>query len=131
VPSAADEVRHWVALSDGDLAAARDLLATGHAAHAVFCCQQTVEKRLKALYLHRHGTEVPRTHNLVALAARLGLDLDESRAAVLADLARLYVASRYPDNGIGAALAQDLDRARALSEAAEEMARWLDSLLSM
>lgn len=58
--------------------------------------QQAAEKALKAL-IALDGAEPPRTHDLVALAARLASDAAiQVRVEALRHLSDAYVSSRYP-----------------------------------
>ena len=59
-------MREWLAKADEDLASARVLIGSGHIANALFFCQQTAEKSLKA-FLTWHEQTFRRTHDLEEL----------------------------------------------------------------
>lgn len=44
------------------------MLASGRYLYVVFCCQQAVEKALKAVIVRKTGALPPRVHNLLRLA---------------------------------------------------------------
>lgn len=83
-------VRYWMDLARGELGVARDIvtnpdhpprMAIGHA-------HQAVEKALKAR-IASLGSDPPRTHDLVALARRIGsttiLEVDNASLGALSD----------------------------------------------
>lgn len=95
-------VREWVAKAENDLLNASHTLKLGERCPTDTVCfhaQQAAEKYLKALLTHR-AIDFPRSHDLVALAARLrnGPQLALSRDE-LAWLTRFAIATRYPGEG--------------------------------
>lgn len=98
--SPSDEiVREWLQKAENDLRSAERLLAEPAALPdtASFHCQQAVEKSLKAL-LQSHQADIPRTHDLRALAGmcrELEPTLDSNLANRAAELNEYAVASRY------------------------------------
>ncbi len=92
-------VRYWLDLARGDLAAARVLSAAANVPPRVSAglAQQAAEKALKAL-MASLGLEPPRSHDLVALAHRVGtavsLGVSEDDLRALTDA---HTESRYPD----------------------------------
>lgn len=105
----------WLDFARGDLAAARVLLGADVPLRAAaWHAQQTAEKALKAV-LVAGGEPVPRTHDLLDLAARVGAavpGLPPTRA--LADLTFHAVQPRYPDD---LADVDEADARRALATA--------------
>lgn len=49
----------WLEQGTYDLETARAMLASGRYLYVLFCCQQAVEKTLKALIVHRTGEFPP------------------------------------------------------------------------
>lgn len=60
--------RPWAEQARYDLDTAGAMLSSGRYLYVVFCCQQAVEKALKALIVVRTGEMPPRLHNLPRLA---------------------------------------------------------------
>lgn len=89
-----EEVKLWVEHSEKDLDTAEYLFEGKRYNEAAFFCQQSVEKALKALLLHKKG-EFPRVHDLTNLA-RL-VDAHQKIIELCAKLNPAYVATRYPD----------------------------------
>jgi hypothetical protein len=60
--------KQWAEQARYDLDTARAMLDAGRYLYVVFCCQQAVEKILKALIAQRSKELPPRIHQLVRLA---------------------------------------------------------------
>ncbi len=90
---------------------------------AAFLCQQSAEKYLKALALHRR-LRPEATHDLTALAAPLSVPADLFDP--LRRLTRDYTAARYPDaaNGIPSEL-YTRPEAEAKVRDVRELERWV------
>ena len=73
------DAERWVELSAYDLTTAEAMLTSGRYLYVLFCSQQAVEKRLKAIIVERTEAFPPRTHDLVKLAQAAGVQLPEKR----------------------------------------------------
>jgi len=118
----------WAEQARYDLDTAKAMLTAGRYLYVLFCCQQAVEKAIKGIIARRTGQMPPRLHNLMTLAERAGLALDDRRVEQLLALSGYYVQSRYPEEI--KALSVDLDRALAEETLAytEEVVEWLSTL---
>lgn len=119
----------WIEQGSYDLETARAMLASGRYLYVLFCCQQAVEKTLKALIVHRTGEFPPRIHSLPRLAQAAGLDPDAPRMESLAELSAFYIQTRYPGEikAMGDHIARQ--KAEAKLNETEEIIAWLQSLL--
>jgi HEPN domain-containing protein len=119
----------WAAQARYDLDTARAMLAGGRYLYVLFCCQQAVEKMLKAIIAERTGECPPRLHNLLALADRAGVVVDNHRTALFENLTQFYIQSRYAEDF--AALSRGIDRpaSEVVLRQAEEVLIWLKSML--
>jgi HEPN domain-containing protein len=117
----------WAEQARYDLDTAKAMLAAGRYLYVLFCCQQAVEKAIKAVIALRTSEMPPRLHNLMALAERAGLTVDEARAEPLRRLTRYYIETRYPD--VIGRLSAGLDRrlAEEALQSAEELLKWLST----
>lgn len=99
----------WLAFAQGDLAAARVLLGADVPPRtAAWHAQQAAEKALKAVLVAR-GETVPKTHDLLDLARRIGAPIEDMPTTRnLAELSYHAVQPRYPDD------LADVDEADAL-----------------
>lgn len=110
------DTRNWIDMAEYDLETARHLFAAGRYPYVIFMCHLALEKMLKA-----HVTEVtkaisPRTHDLIALIRRSGLDLPQANLEFIGRINNASIPTRYPD-----------DLQRVLQEYTERVAcRYLD-----
>jgi HEPN domain-containing protein len=120
------DIQKWIDLSEYDLATAEAMLASKRYLYVLFCCQQSVEKKLKGLIVRATGAFPPRTHDLLRLATLSGVVLDGAREAFLRRLTNYYIGTRYPEEVSD--LARDVDKvlARTYLDETKEMLRWLD-----
>jgi HEPN domain-containing protein len=119
----------WVAQARYDFESARAMLESGRFLYVLFCCQQSVEKLLKAVIAAQTGELPPRTHNLVQLASHAGLKPEENQVQLMRQLSEYYVQSRYPD-----AMEEGFEdvpqhEAAAAMAQTEKVMEWLSSLL--
>lgn len=93
-------VKYWVEVSEYDLETAEAMLLTKRYLYVGFMCHQSIEKILKALWVHQTDEHAPRTHNLTLLAQKLGVfdDLNEEQLELLDLLEPLNIQARYPTN---------------------------------
>ncbi len=85
--------RKWFASADYDIMSAELDVAHGRYRAASFWCQQAVEKTLKGL-MEFYERSLP-THDVLKIASRLRLPVDDSYGAMLKRLVKLYTDSRY------------------------------------
>ena len=78
----------WLKRVNYDIETARAMQQSKRYLYAVFCCQQAVEKALKALIAEQSEEMPPRIHNLRRLARSLDLALDESQDALFEAFAK-------------------------------------------
>lgn len=91
-----ETVQEWVKRAQYDLETARAMLNSGRYFYVVFCCQQAVEKALKAVIIEKTGRLAPRIHNLPRLVDLAQVQLDDTRMNLMARLSAFYFQSRYP-----------------------------------
>ena len=102
---------------------------TGRYLYVLFCCQQAVEKMLKALIAQRTSELPPRLHNLMRLAEVASLTIPGDTAHLFRKLTDFYIASRYPEELEGAAWRVDASQVQQTYVATEEALRWLSAIL--
>ena len=119
----AKHVSYWRTSASEDLAAAKDMVARGHVRHGLFFLHLAVEKTLKGLLVHGTGTIPPKSHDLVQLAERAGVDLPDDTARLMLRISRYCMEGRYPDRWNAP---PDEPTATVLLGAGEELLRWLD-----
>jgi HEPN domain-containing protein len=119
----------WVERARYDIGTAKDMLAAGRYLYVLFCCQQAVEKALKAIIAQRTNEMPPRLHNLIDLTEKAGLQVDESRSDKLGLLTKYYIESRYPDELEALSRGVDDRFAREVYRDTEVLLRWLFGLM--
>ena len=107
-----DDTRNWIALSEYDLETAGHMLATGRFLYVIFLCHLALEKMLKA-----HVTEVTqiipvKTHDLIYLIKKCGLELPQAHLEFIGKINTASIPTRYPE-----------DLQRALKDYPESIAR--------
>jgi len=90
-------VLYWLTTSDDDWTVAQHLFEKGDYTYALFFGHLTVEKLLKALYVHKTGNTPPYTHRLVYLAEKAGLKPSEEQLELLEIITDFNIEARYPD----------------------------------
>jgi len=121
--------KKWVEQAQYDLETARAMLSSGRYLYVLFCCQQAVEKALKASIVERSEESPPRIHSLPRLAQICDLNPEEERLTFLAGLSAFYMQTRYPEEieAVGAKITRE--KAEAALHQTEETLTWLFSML--
>ncbi|MBI2901519.1 MAG: HEPN domain-containing protein [Planctomycetes bacterium] len=119
------EVERLIRQARADLKVAEDNLGIDHFDVAAFYSHQSVEKGLKALFIHLRRKAPPFTHDLVELGR--ALSAPAALATDLADLTREYTTARYPDaaNAVPAEM-YTKDIARRAIDAARRLWKWIE-----
>jgi len=119
----------WAERAHYDLETAQAMLDSGRFLYVLFCCQQAVEKMIKALIIRQTGELPPRIHNLIQLAAEGNLELTPERGRFFRKLGSYYVQSRYPEEiETGGKFISRHTAAETLKRTGE-IIQWLSSLM--
>jgi len=129
MPQPSPTVQKWVEQARYDLVTAQAMLDSGRYVYVVFCCQQAVEKMIKAVIAKVTGEMPPRIHNLMQLAERAGLEPDARQALLMRELSELYVQSRYPDQVEPVSSSAWQGIARDTLQRTEKVMQWLSSMI--
>lgn len=119
----------WLQKAKYDIETARAMLKAERYEYVLFCCQQAVEKSLKAIIADRTKKMPPRLHNLIALSDTAGLAVDDVRADVMRALTDYYIDSRYPEIAGGQEGGVDRQLAEEFLGKTEGLLRWLTTLM--
>lgn len=124
-----DLSRQWAERAQYDLDTADAMFKAGRHLYVLFCCQQAVEKALKAVIVKKTGELPPRIHNLLRLAEAAGIESGEGQIDLLTRLSGYYVKSCYPEEirVESAAITQEL--AREVLGKTEQTVEWVLSIL--
>jgi HEPN domain-containing protein len=123
------ELNRWVEQAMYDLDTARSMLESKRYLYVLFCCQQAVEKMLKAL-ITKHTQELPpRLHQLVRLADAAELEVTKGRKRFLRELSAYYFQTRYPEEITEMAQQVKPKTAELILKQTEEVIKWLESMM--
>lgn len=128
LPAVNPDAERWRELALYDLGTAEAMLAAGRYLYVLFCCQQAVEKDLKALIIERCGIFPPRTHDLAKLAQVAKISPDNDQDLFLRTLTKYYVGTRYPEEVRALAGEATNELATRLLGHTKELRRWLGTL---
>lgn len=118
----------WTEQARYDLETAEAMLKSGRWLYVLFCCQQAVEKMLKAVITRKTQKFPPPIHNLMRLAETAGLALSEERVRLLTKLSSYYIRSRYPEEMADLRRRATTEMARAILSQTKEVIQWLTSI---
>ena len=126
-----DKLQQWIALADEDFDAAEAMLAAGKWKYAVFLCQQSLEKYLKALYILTKNELAPPIHNLFRLAELSGKSrFSENQLMFFSEISLYYLASRYPEDWQKMKELGNRAKATEVLTTTGEIRQWLKKTLS-
>jgi HEPN domain-containing protein len=124
-----DVSEQWAERARYDLDTADAMFKAGRYLYVLFCCQQAVEKALKAVIVEKTGKLPPRIHNLPRLAEVAKIKSDHEQARFLGELSAYYIQSRYPEEiePTGSRITQEL--AGNVLGKTEQTITWVLSML--
>ena len=88
----------WLKQSDYDMDTATYMHEGGRHIYAVFMCHLSIEKALKGLYYEKSGQIPPKSHNLIYLLSKIGLQPPKSHGKSIVKLNEASIPTRYPEN---------------------------------
>ena len=121
--------KRWAEQARYDLDTARAMFTSERHLYVLFCCQQAVEKALKAVIVDKSSEFPPRTHSLPRLVEATGLKMAAAHMDFLAELTSYYIQTRYPEEieSLGAGVNRDISSDTLRKS--EEVVTWLLSTL--
>jgi len=122
-------VERWVEQARYDLDTARSMLNSSRYLYVLFCCQQAVEKMIKAIIAKQSNDFPPRIHTLIRLSEVAALELTEERAQLLRELSNYYIQTRYPEEIPALSAKISESQTSQILEQTEEMMQWLLSMI--
>ncbi len=120
-----DDTRNWIASAEYDLDTARDMLEAGRYVYVIFCCHLALEKMLKAHVAEITQSEPRKTHSLVYLVRKAGVQLPPEIREFLGEISDGSVRSRYPGNFAVFLGSLTREVAERYLKSTEEAMRWL------
>jgi len=91
------QIAYWITGAEEDLVTADILIHEKRNLHGLFFCHLVIEKAIKAHFVQKYGDVPPRSHNLIYLSEKAGLEFDENDQIFLGILMKYQLQGRYPD----------------------------------
>jgi HEPN domain-containing protein len=91
------QIEYWINGAEDDLKTAGLLIREKRILHGLFFCHLVIEKAIKAHVVKTSGEVAPRSHNLIYLTEKTGLELDNETEIFLGILMKYQLQGRYPD----------------------------------
>lgn len=95
--SNAEMISYWLSSSDRDYQVMIDLFNKGHYTWSLFIGHLVIEKLLKAVYSQQYMTSPPLIHDLLRLAEKIDLELDDEQKDILDTVTTFNIQARYDD----------------------------------
>lgn len=112
-------------MAEYDLETAKHMLATGRYLYVVFLCHLALEKLLKAHVTAVTQETAPRSHDLIFLIRKAGLELPQLLLEFAGKINNASIPTRYPDDLQRAVREYDREVAREYLQQTEETMKWL------
>jgi len=92
-------MEHWISSAENDYNSMVSMYSSKQYNWSLFVGHLVIEKLLKALYskLNKQEPYAPKTHNLLTLAKKCNLELDESQIDSLSRITKFNMSVRYDD----------------------------------
>lgn len=124
-----DVTGRWAEQAQYDYDTACAMLESKRFLYVLFCCQQAIEKMLKAVIIQKTGQFPPRIHDLIRLAELAEVEINNERDLFLQELITFYIQSRYPEE-LKALSRVNAQFASEMLAGTRETLQWLKSMIS-
>ena len=92
------DTANWIALAEYDIETARHMFTTERYLYVIFLCHLALEKLLKAHVAEVTQTVPIKTHDLIYLVKKCGLELPENYLDFIGKINTASIPTRYPDD---------------------------------
>jgi len=90
-------IQFWLESSDKDFHTMQHLYESGDYMWSLFIGHLVIEKLLKAYYVHKKDENYPMIHNLLRIAEKAGLDLNDEQQLFFSTVTGFNINARYDD----------------------------------
>jgi len=125
-----EQIRYWLDSADIDYTAMQHLMDAGDYSWALFTGHLVIEKLLKAWFVKQCDEPVPAIHNLLRIAEKSSLPLDQSRKEQLLLITSFNISARYPDYKLDFYRKCDREYTGRNIALIKELRSWLLSMIS-
>ncbi|PWH15638.1 MAG: DNA-binding protein [Anaerolineae bacterium] len=123
------ETTNWIALAEYDLETARHMLQSGRYLYVVFMCHLALEKMLKAHVTEATQSMPVKTHDLIYLVRKAGLNLPSEYLDFIGRINNASIPTRYPEDLQRALTEYPQPVAERYLQQTEEVLLWLKNQL--
>ncbi|MBF0101379.1 MAG: HEPN domain-containing protein [Desulfobacterales bacterium] len=120
---------YWIEEATESFQVTRHLYEKKDYSYSLFFAHLAIEKILKAIYVSRKNEHAPYIHNLHRLAELSDIQLNENQRNSLVKITSFNLESRYPDEKRSFRKKCTEDFTKKEIEEAEEIFKWLKSIL--
>lgn len=92
------KTEQWIKQADYDMDTAQYMFKGGRYFYAIFMSHLSLEKALKGLYYKKLKEVPPKTHNLISIINRIGIELPEEKGKFLVKINSASIITRYPED---------------------------------
>ena len=120
-----NKYNEWFFQSDYDLETAGYMLKSRRNIYCIFMCHLSIEKALKGLLVKRKGEYPPKTHNLIYLADKIGINFNDEYFEFVFTLNKVSIPTRYPDNLLKLISEFSDLKTKDVFETTKELQKWI------
>ncbi len=124
-----EDIAKWLRLFEYDWETAKAMFKAERYLYVLFCCQQAIEKLIKAIIVKEKKIFPPRIHDLLRLAEMTSIKLNDEKRKFLDRLNTFYIESRYPEEVIKLSKEATRDLASLYLTKTEGVVKWLGNAL--
>lgn len=121
----AKKPEQWLTQAEYDMDTAGFMFKGARYFYAVFMCHLSIEKALKGLFSAKLKKVPPKTHNLIYLVEKIGLELPPELYDSVFTLNRVSVPTRYPDDLERILADYDEGKTKQMLEEGKEVLEWI------
>lgn len=92
-----DNIEYWINLAEKDINTADHLFESKDYHWSLYIAHISLEKMLKAFYVFKINELPPKTHDLIKLSQKAGLELDSDKLILYHKINEFNIEARYSD----------------------------------
>ncbi|MDT3740441.1 MAG: HEPN domain-containing protein [Candidatus Kapabacteria bacterium] len=124
-----EKILYWLRISELDIPVMEHLYNSGDYHYSLFIGHLALEKILKAHFVKFNADSPPKTHDLLKLAQKSGLNLSDEQQKFLLEVNNFNIEARYPDEKLSFYLSSTKEYATNKIKQIMELHSWLKSLI--
>ncbi len=90
------QTEYWLKTAEEDFGVGRHLIEVDKTRHGLFFIHLAMEKLLKACLCKNLGKTPPKIHNLMSMAEKAGINLDNKQKVLFTEINEFNLEGRYP-----------------------------------